>query len=81
MRLGAAVAWLSIMQVPLAKSGMYRRTVYSAIAINFLRLDILIENGFEISSKPFCLPGTLKNVYAESEGGGKRLWSAVAELA
>ena len=69
------------MQVPLAKSGMYRRTVYSAIAINFLRLDILIENGFEISSKPFCLPGTFKNVYAESEGGGKRLWSAVAELA
>lgn len=69
------------MQVPLAKSGMYRRTIYSAIAINFLRLDILIENGFEISSKPFCLPGTLKNVYAESKGGGKRLWSAVAKLA
>ena len=48
---------------------MYRRSIYNAIAINFLRLDILIENGFEISSKPFCLPGTLKNVYAESEGG------------
>lgn len=57
------------MQVPLAKSGMYRRSIYSAIAINFLRLDVLIKNGFEISSKPFCLPGTLKNVYAESEGG------------
>lgn len=48
---------------------MYRRSIYNAIAINFLRLDILIENGFEISSKPFCLLGTLKNVYAESEGG------------
>lgn len=48
---------------------MYRRSIYNAIAINFLRLDILIENGFEISSKPFCLPRTLKNVYAESEGG------------
>ena len=47
---------------------MYRRSIYNAIAINFLRLDILIENGFEISSKPFCLPGTLKNVYAESKG-------------
>ena len=50
---------------------MYRRSIYNAIAINFLRLDVLIKNGFEISSKPFCLPGTLKNVYAESKGGGE----------